>query len=119
MKYISYHLKIFYSSVHSINMSRNFERNGNLSQTLKPKKCFSPLRISLHDWQKIETIRDTRYKKEKLKVRQDNLALFRRKHDVAHEEENDKELEINSIFVLLHIFLSFPINGNLIFFSSE
>ena len=25
-----------------------------------PKKCFSPLRISLHDWRKIETIRDRR-----------------------------------------------------------
>ena len=29
-----------------------------------PKKCFSPLRIYLHDWRKNETIRDTRYKKE-------------------------------------------------------
>ena len=58
-----------------------------------PKKCFSPLRISLHDWRKIETIRDKRYKKEKLKVQQDNLALFRRKHGVALEEESDKELE--------------------------
>ena len=57
------------------------------------KKCFSPLRISLHDWQKVETIRDRRYKKEILKVQQDNLALFRRKHGVAHEEESDKELE--------------------------
>ena len=28
-----------------------------------PKKYFSPLRISIHDWQKIETIRDRRYKK--------------------------------------------------------
>ena len=25
-----------------------------------PKKCFSPLRISLHGWHKIETIRDRR-----------------------------------------------------------
>ena len=57
------------------------------------KKCFSRLRISLHDWRKIETIRDRRYKKEKLKVQQDNLALFRRKHGVAHEEESDKELK--------------------------
>ena len=40
------------------------------------KNCFSPLRNSLHDWRKIEPIRDTRYKKEKLKVQQDNLALF-------------------------------------------
>ena len=54
-----------------------------------PKKCFSPLKISIHDWRKVETIRDRRYKKEKLKV----LALFRRKHGVAHEEESDKELE--------------------------
>ena len=58
-----------------------------------PKKCFSPLRISIYDWQKIETIRDRRYKKEKLKVQLHNLALFRRKHGVAHEEESDKELE--------------------------
>ena len=57
-----------------------------------PKKCFSPLRISLHDWRKIETICDRRYKKEKLKVQQDNLTLFRRKHGVAHEEVSDKEL---------------------------
>ena len=57
-----------------------------------PKKCFSPLRISIHDWRKIETIRDRRYKK-KMKVQHDNLALFRRKHGVAHEEESDKELE--------------------------
>ena len=58
-----------------------------------PKKYFSPLRISLHDWRKIETIHDRRYKKEKLKVKQDNLALFRRKHGVTHEEESEKELE--------------------------
>ena len=29
-----------------------------------PKKCFSPLRTSIHDWGKIETIRDRRYKNE-------------------------------------------------------
>ena len=58
-----------------------------------PKKCFSPLRISLHDWRKTETIRDTRYKKEKLKVQKDNLSLFRRKHSVAHKEESDKDFE--------------------------
>ena len=58
-----------------------------------PKKCFSPLRISLHDWRKIQTTCKRRYKKEKLKVQQDKLALFRRKHGVAHEEESDKELE--------------------------
>ena len=58
-----------------------------------PKKCFSPLRISIHDWQIIETTRDRRYKKEKVKVQHDNLALFRKKHGVAHEEESDKELE--------------------------
>ena len=28
-----------------------------------PKNCFSPLRTYLHDWRKIETIRDRRYKK--------------------------------------------------------
>ena len=58
-----------------------------------PKKCFSPLRIDLDDWRKIETIRDTRYKKEQLKVQQDNSALFRRKNGVAHEEESDSELK--------------------------
>ena len=58
-----------------------------------PKKCFSPLRFSIYDWQKIETNRDRRYKKEKLKVQHDNLALLRRKYGVAHEEESDKELE--------------------------
>ena len=57
------------------------------------KKCFSPLRIYLDDWRKVETIRDTRYKKEQLKVQQDNSALFRRKHGVAHEEESDNVLE--------------------------
>ena len=31
------------------------------------KKCFSPLRISLHDWRKSKTILDRRYMKEKLK----------------------------------------------------
>ena len=58
-----------------------------------PKKSCSPLRIFLDDWRKIETICDRRYKKEKLKVIELNLALFRRKHGVAHEEESDKELE--------------------------
>ena len=58
-----------------------------------PKKCLSPLTNSQHDWQKIETIRDRKYKKEKLKVRQENLALFRRKHSVAREGESDNELE--------------------------
>ena len=58
-----------------------------------PNKCFSPVRISLHDWQKIETIRERRYKNEKLKVQQDNLTLFRRNHGVAHEEESDMELK--------------------------
>ena len=58
-----------------------------------PKKCFNLSRVSPYDWRKIETIHDRRYKKEKLKVQQVNLALFRRKHGVAHEEESDKELE--------------------------
>ena len=57
-----------------------------------PKECFSPLRIFLHDWRNFETC-DRRYMKEKFKVQQDNLALCRRKHGVAHEEESDKELE--------------------------
>ena len=43
-----------------------------------PKKFFSPLRISLHDWRSIETICQRRYRKEKLKVQQEVLALFRR-----------------------------------------
>ena len=58
-----------------------------------PKKCFSPLRIYLDDWRKVETICDTRYKKEQLKVQQDNSALLRRKPGVAHEEESDNVLE--------------------------
>ena len=57
------------------------------------KNCFSPLRIYLDDWGKTKTICDTRYKKKKLKVQQGNLALFRRKHGVAHEELSDYELE--------------------------
>ena len=56
-------------------------------------KCLSPLRVCLHDWQKLETIRDRRYKREELKFQQDNLALFRRKHGVTHKEKSDKELE--------------------------
>ena len=56
------------------------------------KKCFSPLRISLFDWSKIETIRDRRIKRENFNVQQDNLALLRRKYGVVHEEESD-ELE--------------------------
>ena len=34
--YISFHLKIFYNSVHFTNMRRIFRRNANLSKTLKP-----------------------------------------------------------------------------------
>ena len=43
--------------------------------------------------EKLKKIRDTRYKKKQLKVQQDNLALFRREHGVAHEEASDTELE--------------------------
>ena len=73
-----------------------------------PKKCFSPSRVSLQDWLKIEIFRDRRYKKVKLKVQQNNLALFRRKYGVAHEEECDNQLKINSFFDFLLIFSSFP-----------
>ena len=59
-----------------------------------PEKCFSPLRVSLHDWQKIETNCDRRFKKEKLKVQQVNLALLRTNHGVRHEEESDNDLKI-------------------------
>ena len=41
----------------------------------------------------IETIRDRKYKIEKFKIQQDNLALFRRKLGVAHEEDSDNKLE--------------------------
>ena len=51
------------------------------------KKCFSPLRVSLYGWRKIEKICDRRYKKEKFKVEHDNLALFRRKYGVAHRRK--------------------------------
>ena len=57
-----------------------------------PKKVFSLLRVYLHAWQKIERIRDTRYKKEKLKVQQNNLALFRIKNGVA-QKQSDNELK--------------------------
>ena len=60
----------------------------------EPKKCFRPLRITPHDWRKIGTIRDKKFKKEKLNVQQDIIALLRRKHGVAYEEESDNELEI-------------------------
>ena len=73
-----------------------------------PKKYFKPLTICLHDWRKIEKIRDTRYTKEKLKVQQDNLALFRRKHCVAHEEESDQELKNKINFRLFIHFFKFP-----------
>ena len=69
-----------------------------------PKKCFIPLRISIHDWRKFETICERRYKKEKLKVQHDNLALFRRKHGVAHEEESDKELQKLTHFLIFYTF---------------
>ena len=58
-----------------------------------PKKCFIPLSFSLYGWRKIESIRDRKYKKEKFKVQHDNLALFRRKHGVAHIEWSDSQLE--------------------------
>ena len=54
---------------------------------------FQSPKNSLHDWPKIEAIRGRRYKKENFKVQQDILALFRRSHGVAHEEESDKELK--------------------------
>ena len=74
-----------------------------------PKKCFSPLRISVQVRRNIETIRDRRNKKEKLKVQQDNLALFRRKRGVAHEEEKDKKLEKWLIFWFFTHFFKFSI----------
>ena len=57
-----------------------------------PKKVFSLLRVYLHAWRKIERIHDTRYKKEKLKVQQNNLALFRIKNGVA-QKQSDNELK--------------------------
>ena len=42
---------------------------------------------------------------KKCRPQQDNLALLRRKHGVAHEEENDKELENYFSFCLFtHFF---------------
>ena len=58
-----------------------------------PKKSFTLLINNLHDWRKIETIVIRGTKKENLKVQRDNLALFKRKHGVAHEEESDNELK--------------------------
>ena len=64
------------TSEHLLQMT-NFEKMVEFDIFFRdPKKCFSPLRISIHDWRKIETIRDRRYKKEKLKTHNDNLALF-------------------------------------------
>ena len=57
------------------------------------KKCFSLLRTFLHGWRKVEIICDKLYRKEKCKTQQDNLALFRRKHGLAHKEGKEKELE--------------------------
>ena len=58
-----------------------------------PKKCFSPLRVSQHDWQKIETNHDKSFK-----IQQDKISLLRREHGVAHEEESYKELKNSFIF---------------------
>ena len=58
-----------------------------------PRRPFSPLRNFLLDWRKIETTCDRKFMKEKLKVRQNNLALFKRKFGVAHEEESENELK--------------------------
>ena len=81
-----------------------------------PKKCFSPLRISIHDWQIIETIRDRRYKKEKVKVQHDNLALFRKNMVWHMKKKVTRNSKINSFFNFLLIFSSFPMNCKLVFF---
>ena len=85
-----------------------------------PKKCSTPLRIFLNDWQKIETTRDGRYRRKQLKVQQDNLALFRRKHGVAHEEKNDNEFKNYLNFCLFtHFFQVSHLFVNWVFFSFE
>ena len=40
-----------------------------------PKKFFTPFRISLLEWQKIETICDSRYKREKKLIQQDDISF--------------------------------------------
>ena len=80
-----------FSSEHSLLQMIVMEKKINFDIYYRdPKKFFSTLRISLHDWRKIETILEKRYEKEKLNVQQGNLALFRKKQGVAFEEESDK-----------------------------
>ena len=72
------------------------------------KKCFSPLRIHLHDWQKLKqfVIQGTRKKKRKFnRITQ----LFRRKHGVEQEDESDNKLENQLNFCLFKNFFKFPI----------
>ena len=59
-----------------------------------PKKCFSPLGNSLHDWQKKEPFVIKGIGKKNLRFNRIFLSLLRRKHSVAHDdEERDKELK--------------------------
>ena len=77
-----------------------------------PTKYLSPLRFSLYDWQKIETIRDGRYEKEKLKVQQDDLALLRENMVFHIKKKVTTNSKYNSIFVSYNFFthlLKFPI----------
>ena len=64
------------------------------------KKCFSTLKILLHDWRKIEKISDRRYMKEKKIIQQVKLNLLRTKHAGAHEKENDNVFTVKKDFYL-------------------
>ena len=77
------------------------------------KKCFCPLRISLHDMQKMKhfVIEPSR---KQLNIQQGNLALLRRKHGVIHEEESENELEKYLNFYFKFIFFTI-INNSYLF----
>ena len=89
--YISFHLKISYSSVQFANMRKIFRRNGNLSQTLKPiiierasyciqfeigteivkilkfikiSQASEQIIIDLSDWRELESRRIREFRKE-------------------------------------------------------
>ena len=69
--------------------------------------CYKPPRITLHDWKKIETIRDRWYKKEMKMIQEKNLSLLRKKHDRVHVEESDHELGNQLNFCFDYLFFVF------------
>ena len=61
-----------------------------------PKKCFTTLRVPLHGWRKIETVRDRKYKKKKQKknnriiylCREENMMLHMKKKVITNSTTN-------------------------------